>query len=245
MSSYTFLLYTHSDYEDVLSVYLQNHKKYLADVPVSVAVNNAEWIHERFKDTFQFQTIYEYTESLPFAGRMEQVLKQIQTPYVLFNQEINVIVDYPSPGLLEKIINFMNSTNATQVRLSDSGLKNIIRNDSMFQLIEGDFYMSVISAVWRTSSLLELYSRYKMYTYRTIEHPEVQHFVATKFRNFYISSPYDVEHLPLHALSYHFPSIHVTHWGKWCIHSTMNNYYVRKLLDTYGIDPMKRGFYSH
>ena len=245
MDKVTVLLYTHKEYEDVLNMYLGNYKQYFSHVPLSVCVNDKEWLESTYADKFKFQAVYQYDEALPFAGRMKSVLQHITTPYVLFNQEINVIVDYPAKSLLPTIVEFMDEYDVDQVRLSDSGLRNSIRNEEMFHPMQGHFYMSVISAVWRTSKLVELYSRYSSYTYRTIESDEVQHFVSTQYKNFYISSPYDVEHPPLHALSWHFPSIHVTHFGKWCTHSKMNLYYVHKLLDTYNIDIHKRGVFTH
>ena len=156
-----------------------------------------------------------------------------------------MIVYHPANNLFETIVDFMDKDFIDHVRLSDSGLQNLIRNEQMFHPMQGYYYMSVISAVWRTSKLLELYTRYSTHTYRTIESEEVQRYVSSQYTNYYISSPYDVEHLPLHALSWHFPSIHVTHFGKWCVHSKMNLYYVHKLLDTYTIDIHKRGVFTH
>lgn len=241
MDKVTYLLYTHTEYADVLDMNLKNHQKYFSEMPISICINNAEWARTMYKD--QFQAVYEYDDSQPFATRMAAILSQIQTPYVLFNQEINVIVDHPSRGLMDKIVEFMDNGQIDQVRLSDSGIQNIVRNEQMFHPITGGFFMSVISAVWRTSSLLKLYQRFSYRTYRTIEEGESQHFVAHTFKNYYVSSTLDVEHPPLHALSYHYPNIHVTHFRQWCIHSKMNLYYVTKLLDTYQIDYTKRGIH--
>lgn len=245
MESVTVLLYTHKDYNDVLRIYIENYKKYWSHVPLSVCINDKSWLEETYKGIFNFQSIYQYDDSLPYAGRMTSVLQQIKTKYVLINQEINVIVDHPAQNLLETIVSFMEENSVDQVRLSDSGLRNIVRNGQMFQQMQGGFFMSVISAVWKTASVLALYTKFSSHSYRTIECDEVQHYVANNLLNFYVSSPLDVEHPPLHALSWHFPSIHVTHFGKWCVHSTMNRYYVMKLLDTYGIDFRVRGIFSH
>lgn len=245
MDKVTVLLYTHKEYEDVLTMYLENYKKYFFHVPLSVCVNDKAWLETTYADRFQFQAIYQYDDTLPFAGRMCSVLHHITTPYVFFNQEINVIVDHPAKNLVDSIVEFMDTYQVDQVRLSDSGLQNIIRNEEMFHPMQGYFYMSVISAVWRTTKLVELYTRYSTHTYRTIESEEVQRYVSSNYKNFYISSPYDIEHPPLHAVSWHFPSIHVTHFGKWCVHSKMNLYYVHKLLDTYNIDIHKRGTFTH
>jgi hypothetical protein len=243
MDKVTYLVYTHTDYADVLDINLKNHQKYFSEMPISICINNAEWVKKTYENVFQFQAIYEYDDTQPFAARMATILSQIHTPYVLFNQEINVIVDHPSRGLVDKIVVFMDEGHIDQVRLSDSGIRNIVRNEQMFHPITGGFFMSVISAVWRTSSLLSLYQTFSDRTYRTIEEGESQTFVAQKFKNYYISSTLDVEHPPLHALSYHYPNIHVTHFRQWCIHSKMNLYYVTKLLDTYGIDYTKRGIH--
>jgi hypothetical protein len=239
----TVLLYTHSDFKDVLRIYIENYKKYFNHVPLSVCVNNANWIRSEYDGIFVFQNIYEYDETLTYPGRIASVLSKIDTPYTLLNQEINVIVDHPSRNILSTILAFMKETNADQVRLSDSGLLNIVRDNTMIHKMNGGFIMSVISAIWKTSSLHTLYSAFAHKTYRTIEDQDVQQFVEHNLANYYISSTLDIEHRPLHALSYHFPSIHVTHHGKWCIHSKLNNYYVHKLLDTYTIDISKRGIF--
>jgi hypothetical protein len=240
----TVLLYTHKDYSDVLRIYLETYKKYLSDVPLSVCVNDAEWLRKETEGFFTFQHIYQYDETLPYAGRIASILEQIDTPYTLINQEINVVVDYPAKNLFQTCIDFMKQTGTDQLRLSDSGLKNLIRNQDLFHPMQDGYIMSVISAIWKTSSVLTLYKTFQTYTYRTIESGEVQQYVRRNLKNYYISSPLDVEHPPLHALSWHFPSIHVTHFGKWCIHSKMNAYYIYKLLDTYGVDISKRGIFT-
>jgi hypothetical protein len=245
MDKVTYLIYTHTDYADVLDINLRNHMKYFSQMPISICINDASWLKKTYDGQIQFQEIYQYDDSLTFAARMKDILSHIKTPYILFNQEINVIVDYPSRGLIDKIVSFMDEGQIDQVRLSDSGIQNIIRNDQMFHPITGGFFMSVISAVWRTSSIQILYERFRDRTYRTIEEGDSQYFVASNFKNYYISSSLDIEHPPLHSLSYHYPNIHVTHHRQWCIHSKMNLYYVTKLLDIYNIDYTKRGIHKN
>jgi hypothetical protein len=242
MKDLSYLVISNTSYIDILDIYLRQNKKYFSDMPMILAIDDINYIQNTYNNEFHFEKIIQYDNTLPYGARMKFLLEQLDTPYVLVNQDSNVIVDYPKDNIFNNIINFMKENNVHQVRLLDAGILNIIRNDDLFHENNGPYFMSAMTAVWDRKELLKMYSNFSDHVMRCIECEPIQNYVK-QLKNYYISSPNDSIQPESHCINYHFPTCHVTHLGRWYTRGSANCKYINDIANTYGIDLNIRGYY--
>jgi hypothetical protein len=242
MEDTSYLLISHTSYTDILDIYLRQNKKYFPDIPIILAINDVNYIKNTYDNEFQFKKLIQYDVNLPYGARMKFILEQLTTSYVLVNHDSNVIVDTPNLKFLNDIINFMKLNNVDQVRLSDAGIGNIVRNNDIFHKNNGPYYMSALTAIWNTNSLLSMYSNFTSHDMRCIECEEIQTYVS-KLNNYYITSYNDIVQDKCHCINYYFPICHVTHLGRWFTQGAANCKYINNIATMYNINLNIRGMY--
>jgi hypothetical protein len=211
LNNCTFLLYTHSDYNDILNLTLKRLKKHFDGVDLFICTNNAKYIHDTYSE--YNATVYEYDDSLPYTSKLLSALKQIKTEYVLFNHDNNILYKDVHTVVLNGILDTMTAQNMDTVRLSYCGITPPdISDSSLVKVNRGGYYLSVFPAFWRTSSLIALCERFKDVTYRQFEFGETQHYAA-RLKNYYISSTKDYP--PYNSVYY--PAFHAIQHGLWCV----------------------------
>jgi hypothetical protein len=104
--STTFLVYSHTEYDDILEINLKRHKKYFPEMPITICTNNKKFVEEKYKD--DIESIIEYDADKPYGEKLAFVLSQIKTPFVIFNQEVNIFYDKVHPETIDKIFEFFN-----------------------------------------------------------------------------------------------------------------------------------------
>jgi hypothetical protein len=242
MKELSYLVISHTSYADVLDIYLRQNKTYFANMPMVLASNDIEYVKKKYGDEFQFAKLIQYDDVLPYGARMKFLLEQLDTPYVLVNQDSNVIVDTPKDDIFTRIVEFMKEKNVHQVRLLDAGISNVIRDEDFFHENHGPYFMSAMTAVWNREALLKMYTTFSDHVMRCIECEPIQDYVK-KLKNYYVSSPKDIQQPESHCINYHFPTCHVTHLGRWYTRGAANCKYIHEIANTYGINLAQRGFY--
>jgi hypothetical protein len=242
MKDLSYLVISHTSYADVLDIYLRQNHKYFSEMPMILAINDAEYVKSKYGDEFKFERILEYDDALPYGARMKYLLEQLHTPYVLVNQDSNVIVDTPKDDIFNKIVKFMKEIGVHQVRLLDAGISNVVRNETLFHENQGPYFMSAMTAVWERNALLNMYTQFHDHVMRCIECEPIQDHVR-KLKNYYVSSPNDSIQPESHCINYHFPTCHVTHLGRWYTRGAANCKYIFELASLYNINLDIRGLY--
>jgi hypothetical protein len=239
MEDCTYLLVTHSSYEDVLTLYLETNKKHFSNVPITVAIDKESCL-DRFKDSIS--RILVYDDTVPYTQRMIYILSQLSTNYVLVNHDSNVLVGPPNMEVLETLLKSMKTRKIDQMRLSDAGILHHKRNHKIYHKNRGNYFMSILTAIWNRATLLDIYKRFiDHHTKECMECQTVQQFVSTK-SNYYISSPNDIYQMPImHSIPEYFPTVHVTHYGKWTTHAPGNRMYIYQLAKEYSLNLSIRG----
>ena len=242
MKDLSYLVISHTSYADVLDIYLRQNRKYFSEGLMILAINDASYVTTKYGDEFQFEKVIEYNDALPYGARMKFLLEQLDTPYVLVNQDSNTIVDIPKDDIFTKIVLFMKENRVHQVRLLDAGISNVIRDDTLFHENHGPYFMSAMTAVWEREALLNMYTKFSDHDMRCIECEPIQNYVK-QLKNYYISSPNDYIQPVSHCINYHFPTCHVTHLGRWYTRGIANCKYISEIAINYDIDLIIRGCY--
>lgn len=243
MNRITYCLITHTSYADVLHIYLHKNKRNIPWLPLTIAINDAKWLQEQYGNEFPFQKVITYDDSLLYGARMKYVLEQLDTEYVLINHDSNVIVEPVKESFLNQSIEHMDVFHVEQLRLFDGGILNPIYNEQPFHKLNHseDYNFSAMTALWRRSSLLGLYTIFFNHTMRCIECEPIQNY-ARQFNSWYCSSPNDIIQRPVcHSICSHVPFVHVTHHGKWMTNAHGNQKYIHALANEFGINLSIRG----
>lgn len=239
MTNITYLLVSNDTYKDILDIHVKQLQKYLINIPVIIAYNKPLKI-----DNIKCSVI-EYDDTLPYCERIAYILSKINTKYVIYTHENNILINNIKQNLIDNLINFMENNNASQIRLFVGGINNpIFDKDNYIHKITNinDYYFSINMAIWNTNILYTIYNNFKDHNYICAECNDIQNYVK-RLNNYYISTIYDIKldgHL--HYISDIFPFIHITSNGKWSTSNSIQYNYIKNLLNENNIDINIRGF---
>ena len=237
---FTYIIYTNEEYNDIFDIHINRlHKHYPAIIPY-IATNYKKSIIDKY-DFIKEDHIIEYDASNPHGAKLNFILQHIKTKYVLWMHDNNILVGDIDSNVINTIVDEMEQKNIDQVRLFTSGIDNPVFDGPLLKRIHSGYFMSVASALWKTSTLLDISSTFYHKMYRNIEDNDVQSYVS-KYNNYYLSSPNDILFTNEgHYLSHYFKICHCTGHGKWTNSTPMNKMFINEMANEYGIDLSIRG----
>ena len=239
---FTYLVYTHDEYSDILDIHLKRLNKHYPEIKPLIATNSKDYILNKY-DNINEDRILLYDSSKPFGERLNSILSKIQTEYVLLCFDNDILVGNVDAKKISEIVNEMENENIDQVRLVVGGINNPVFNDELNKN-NGSYFFSVIPTLWNVKTLLDITYTFKDINYRTFEGLDIQNYVS-KFNNTYISSSKDIKYTDEgHYLSYYFPICHCIGNGKWRNYSPMNKKFIDEIASEYNIDLSIRGYWD-
>ena len=225
MDKFTYLIYTHIDYDDILDIHLKRLHKYFPTAPLSICTNNKDYIINKYSALYKINNIYEYDDTKPYGEKLRSVIHQINTEYIWFIHDVNILVGNIDPNIIQNLLSQIESNNIDQLRLMISGIESpILDSDIQYNKITGNsYYFSVCLAIWRKTILLDIASKFNTVMYRDIENTDIQSYVS-QFNNYYLSSNKDTQFIGEgHYLSYYIPYVHSLYQGLWVTRSPTCN----------------------
>jgi hypothetical protein len=236
---FTYLVYTHSEYSDILDIHLKRLNKHYPEIKPLIATNSRNYILNKY-DNINEDQIYLYDTSKPFGERLNSVLSKIETEYILLSFDNDILVENVVSEKINEIVNTMKNENIDQIRLIVGGIDNPVFTDKL-NTNKGSYFFSVSPTIWNIKTLLDITYTFKDINYRSFESLNIQNYVS-KFNNTYISSSKDIKYTNEgHYLSYYFPICHCIGNGKWRNYSPMNIMYINQISCEYDIDLSIRG----
>jgi hypothetical protein len=242
MTELIYVLYTHTEYDDILKIHLKKLLEFFPSIPYCICINDKNYFNSKYGSIYKPVNVYEYDNNAPFTERIRSCISQITTKYILFNRETEVLISNVSMNNINVILNIQKENNIDQLRLYMSGIPRPIISEQIAHKITEGYFMSLASAIWKRESLLNIVTRYKDLGYKEFEGDDVQE-ETKKYNNYYIAMPDDPILLKEGvSLSSIFPVIHLTFRGKWWC---TNNHkaLIEKLLSEFNIDINTRGAY--
>lgn len=247
MDNIILLFYTHSDYVDIAIPSLLRLKRYWPEITVCLCTNNIESIIKGIDYNFKYTS--EYDDSEPFFKRIIPILNLIKEKYIIFNIDINVLVDRVDNDFFLRIYETMINKDIDQIRLFQSGTTPSIIENNIYMInqnILGNivYYISLNSSLWKRESLLNLAENFRTHSWRCSECSEIQDYASRHFKNYTVITPEDYQVLgPGHLLSKKFPFIHMLGAGRWRFWVRQSKF-ILDFCNEYKIDLQQRGTFS-
>jgi hypothetical protein len=241
MDNIPILIYSHTDYIDILEPCIKKFHKFHPELNYILAINRIDEI-DSLGITNLFSSIYTYDDTTPYFTRLTNVLNQINYKYIILNNDTNILVDKINIEYLKYIVTHMEYDNIDQFRLFPSGVDPIITSQNFFEITSG-YYFSVATGLWKKESLLKITCEFKEHGYRCAECEPIQSYVKNNFKNYCVFSNEDIQLVPHgHYLPKMFPVLHVTCCKKWSFSSSIEQKYINEISKEYNIDLNVRGF---
>lgn len=241
MDNFTYLIYTHEEYSDILAIHLKRLAKFCPGLPVSICSNNIRRI-QMDHPTVSFKAMYDYDDTKPYGERVRSVLSRMTEQYILYNHDHNIFVKEVDPDFIPTLLEYVMESRIDSVRMVVAGVRNPVFPDE-FTLIKnnGDYFMSCFTTLWRREVLLQIATQFSDHSFRCFECPPIQDYTS-QFRNFYLSSSRDTPFVNEgHYLSSYFPIAHLTGNGKWRTNTPTNRGFIEEIVKEYNIDLRERG----
>jgi hypothetical protein len=242
MEDIIYLLYTHTEYDDIFEIHIKKLVEFLPFINYAICIDNAEYFFRKYGSIYKPVKVYQYDTNAPYSERIRSVISQINTQYLILGHDTNILVSPVNEDIFKQICNITVNNNIDQLRLLVSGIPHPVFNEQNIHKITEGYFMSVASAIWKTQSLLDIVSKYTNLSYREFESGPIQN-ETKKLNNYYISTLNDLlfkkEGL---SLSFIFPVIHVTFRGKWW-YTNNHKPFIDRFIKEFDIDINKRGAY--
>ncbi len=245
LNDVTFLVYSHTCYDDILEINLDRHKQFFPEMNITICTNNKEFIESKYLSKYtNISNIIQYDDTQPFGEKLRYVTSKVETKYLIFQQDINIFFKKVNVDKILECLDFAEKNNVDQLRLIVSGVNNPIFNDTLVHNLESGYIYSVYPAIWKTSTLLDVATKFNLKQYREFECEEVFMYLKN-YNNYYMSSKMDKSMNPWwYALwiPEYYPICHVISSGKWFNKLDLYQEIIDNIIKEYSIDVHKRGY---
>jgi hypothetical protein len=134
MDNIPILIYSHTDYIDILEPCIKKFHKFHPELNYILAINRIDEI-DSLGITNLFSSIYTYDDTTPYFTRLTSVLNQINYKYIILNNDTHILVDKINIEYLKYIVTHMEYDNIDQFRLFPSGVDPIITSQNFLKLL--------------------------------------------------------------------------------------------------------------
>ena len=207
-----YVIYSHTDYLDILSIQTEYLKLYSNKI---LLINTTELDISNI--TTQYNEVIYYDDSLPYASRLLS-LSVLKDQYVLFIHDIDILVHH-DPELIDSFTEYMSKNNVDRIDLQvrhswDYNTPKVNFNNIILSKQENsnNYIYNVNPSIWKLSSLLDVMYTFKNESYRSIENAPTQIY-CKKLNVYKLYSDNYIRCGWFSCLDF-FQFIHITHHGK-------------------------------
>lgn len=230
------IMYSHSEYTDILLGSLKRLVKYWPQMKYCLCIDDFSKVKDKLGDEFTFKYIHEYGNTMETYQRLLPLLEKITEEYVIYQLDINILVNPVDNELFLNILERMRKENIDQIRLLAAGvLFDQPVNDILYE-IDNNCYFSLNMPMFKRSSFLKLATEFPSCTYRCSECGPIHEFVKENFKNYIVVT----ENIFLvmggnHYFIPEFPYVHITEAGKWRLTNAFQQKHIEEFCSEYEI----------
>jgi hypothetical protein len=237
--SISLLVFMNSSAKDYAPATLGRLDKYFPKIKSYLGINSQECAEEMEKYYIFDKTIL-YDVSMTWCQKMVKLLSEISEDYIFFVIDNNIFVDHFDQKDLQRYLKYMVDNNIDQLRMLPScvSIPSEENNTGIYENKSKNFTFSVIPAIWKKESLLNIMNSFFNVDYRLIE-LECSNY-CSNFKNYFVYSSRDFEKR-INNFSYACPIIHALTFGKWVNETPFYQVKIEEIALEYNIDLIKRG----
>jgi hypothetical protein len=227
----THVFYSHTEFLDMLKI----ASDYSKDIKNKVLLINDGEIPSEIKDNFD--TIIYYDDSLSYSDKLVTSLSKVQSKYILFTHEVDVILNYDKK-IINKLVDLMQLKDIDRLDLQPNGgnsgcfikidedadvtewsdiTPSELNDDDMYVARHTDpttYVYNVNPSIWKTTSLIDVFNTFRGRTYRDIEYDDVQAYCVNKFIIYNLHSVNQKKLCGYMKSLPFYKYIHVTHYRR-------------------------------
>ena len=213
-----FIVYSHTDYKDILNIQA-DHLSGLGHITLFINNNDSLLDNAEYNLLLsKFHNIVYYSDSEPYATRLLTCLKQIDDEYFLFLHDIDIVLNVDFLKIMQ-FYDFLKLNNYDRVDLKNTfnlSSSLIIDTGDGVSLVMAeqpwDYIYNVNPSIWKKSTFVDILKTFPDKTYRNIEFEDVQKY-CTKFNIFKMHSHSHIQCGWFSCLEL-FKFLHISHSGK-------------------------------
>lgn len=216
MHELTYVVYSHTDYLDILSIQTEGLKYTDKILLINKSDKDLDYLYSKYN-----QVIF-YDDSLPYASRLLS-LRCLKNKYILFIHDIDIVVK-KDDSYINRVKNYMVEHSIDRIDLQCRHSWDISNRDRLsiefdnlkvelrMQKNINNYIYNVNPSIWKLNVLLDIMENFKNETYRTIENESVMKY-CLKYNIYKLYSDNPIKCGWFSCLSF-FQFIHITHKGK-------------------------------
>ena len=239
------IVFTHSDYNDIWPIVCDSLQQAHIEMNIHFAVNAGAEVA-----SLKPWEVYTYDEAKPYASRLIEVLQKVNSPYVFFFHDIDVIRSFDNQRFLQ-LLTWMKNEEVDRFYMGVFGSKQFERHIGDMPIGKSGLNIcewfttpyDVGPSVWKTKTFLELMEQFKDETYRSIEASGIQHVLAKNKIYGFCKGNFEIKFTIGRPFTEWFSFCHMLVRGKWIPPEAFQshfNFFV-EIPQKYGIDIAKRG----
>lgn len=240
MENIPILIYTHTDYIDILNITLSQFSRFAEKTLKYVLINKK-------KDTNDINIKYiVYDDSKKYTDRLLCGLEEIKknSDYVLLSHDWAILYDHINQEFMNYAINYIKKNDVDHLRLIHSGVTNYEKIDNFIYNINDNqnLLFSIQPSLWKITSLINLLSNHKNCSYRECENILSNDSIIKKYKIYLFYNNEEKFPNAGHHYSTIYPHFHATRNGKWTY--TENKEFIDEIIvKQHKIDLSIRGLY--
>ena len=217
------VIYSHSEYNDILNI----ATKFLKSYKNKILLTNYNFKKTEYAN--DYLDIIKYDDKQPYGSRLLN-LNNIKDDVILFMQETDVLIKY-DVNILNNLKQYIVDNKIDKIELQHCAWppakiplkqtynmqnKEIFFNElcNLYRIDNPDFFVyNVNPTLWRKETFLNIMNHFKDNNYRQMESKQVQHYTASNFKCFSLKCKKYVK-CAYFTCPLFFQFIHLTHYGK-------------------------------